>query len=152
MPAALNASCPVNINLWHRRMGHLNLDSVHRLKRGLVSGVHFGDSVMDARCSTCAKGKQTRLPFNKESSRASEILEVVHSDVCGPMEVNSLGGSRYFLMFTDDKSRRVTIYFLKEKSADNIYEAFEDYRCSSERQTGKKIENIANRQRERISK
>lgn len=58
------------------------------------------------------------------------------------MEVQSLGGSRYYLTFTDDKSRRIFVYFLEEKSAQNVYEAFENFRCMAERHTGKKLKTI----------
>lgn len=80
-------------------------------------------------------GKQTRLPSSKSGSRALDVLEVVHSDICGPMETESLGGSRYYLTFTDDKSRRIFVYFLEEKSADSVYNAFESFREETKNDT-----------------
>ena len=62
-------------------------------------------------------GKQHRQPFPKKSqSRSSQPLELIHSDVCGPMSVNSVGGSRYFVTFIDDYSRFTTVYFMKHES------------------------------------
>ena len=71
-----------------------------------VNGIKFqhNDDESKEACDGCMKGKQTRKPFPKESTtRANEILEVIHTDVCGPMETKSLGGSRYFVTFIDEK-------------------------------------------------
>ena len=57
--------------------------------------------------------------FYKSSERKSNILELVYSDVCGPFEVESLGGNRYFVTFIDDASRKVWVYLLKAK--DQVY-------------------------------
>ncbi|KXJ72145.1 hypothetical protein RP20_CCG018741 [Aedes albopictus] len=137
---ALACAPVVTADLWHRRMGHINLNSVQRLRGGLVSGLEFSDvAKKDENCRICALGKLSRLPFSNVGSRATELLELVHSDICGPMETDSLGGSRYYLTFIDDKSRRISVYFLAEKSAENVFKAFEDFRRSAERQTGKKL-------------
>ena len=61
-------------------------------------------------------GKQHRTPYPKGvSTRATEVFEVVHSDVCGPMSVNSHGGSQYFVTFIDDYYRYTHVYFIKNK-------------------------------------
>ena len=57
--------------------------------------------------------------FYKSLERKSNILELVYSDVCGPFEVESLGGNRYFVTFIDDASRKVWVYLLKAK--DQVY-------------------------------
>jgi hypothetical protein len=89
-------------------------------------------------CNGCIQGKQHRQPFPKSgATRANDLLEIVHSDVCGPMKTTSLGGARYFLTFTDDKSRHTTVYFLKTK--DEVLEKFKAYQALSENITGKKI-------------
>lgn len=68
-------------------------------------------------CEPCQVGKSHRLPFNQKSEKViTEPGEKFHSDVCGPMPENSLGGSRYFLTFIDDASGYRTVYFLKNKS------------------------------------
>ena len=59
-------------------------------------------------CECCIFGKHHRDPFpSGEARRANQPLELVHSDLCGPMRVPSLGGNRYFLTFIDDFSRRL---------------------------------------------
>jgi len=67
-------------------------------------------------CIVCCEGKQARLQFKHQGSRANKVLELIHADLCGPMEVTSLGGSRFFLLLEDDYTKMVFIYFLKEKS------------------------------------
>ena len=110
------------LSLWHQRYGHLNMNDLKRMSRNddVVVGmkvdqkVHFYD---DQCCEPCALGKMHRLPFPKQSlNRASRELEIVHTDLCGPMQVESMGGSRYMLTFTDDFSRYTVVYFLKKKS------------------------------------
>lgn len=135
------ASLPENLDIWHRRMGHLNVHSLSKLKNGLVSGVHFKESVI-GNCAVCAKGKQFRLPFPKNGHRANEVLEVVHTDLCGPMEEASLGGSKYYVSFTDDKTRRIFIYFLEQKSEAQLLNAFNQFHSHAERQTGRKLKTI----------
>jgi len=58
----------------------------------------------------------------------------VHADVCGPMSVESLGGSRYFLLFTDDYSQMSWVYFLKFKS--EVFENFKRFKALVEKQSG----------------
>lgn len=125
-------------NLWHRRMGHLNQASLNKLKDGLASGIDFSHRNIED-CKTCAKGKLARLKFPKNGSRATDFLEIVHSDICGPMEIDSIGGSRYFITFIDDKTRRIFIYFLKSKSAEEVTSRFVEFVNLAERQTDKKV-------------
>ncbi|XP_049358800.1 uncharacterized protein LOC125823464 [Solanum verrucosum] len=87
-------------NLWHLRYGHLNVKGLQLLDRR--------NEVLDLPriYAGCMYGKQNRNSFLVGKSwRASVCLELVHADLCGPMSVESLGGSRYFLLFTDDYSR-----------------------------------------------
>lgn len=68
-------------------------------------------------CEGCIAGKQWKLPFPRVPGyHATTLLGLVHSDLCGPMQVTSLGGSRYCLTFIDDFSRFADVYFLRHKS------------------------------------
>jgi hypothetical protein len=70
-----------------------------------------------SKCEACIYGESHRVPFEEsKENRANGILAVVHSDVCGPMQVASLGGSRYFVIFTDDYSKWSEIFCMKMKS------------------------------------
>ena len=66
-------------------------------------------------CDNCLFGKQTRVSFSKSSERKKNLLELVYSDVCGPIDVPTLGGNRYILTFIDDASRKVCVFVLKTK-------------------------------------
>ena len=68
------------------------------------------------------------------------MLELVHSDLCGPMEMKSLGGSAYFLTFIDDCSRKCFIYFIQSKS--EVFECFKDFQAFTETQTGKRLKRL----------
>ena len=74
-------------------------------------------------CEPCLMGKMTKTPFSGTMERASDLLEIIHTDVCGPMSVEVRGRYRYFLTFTDDLSRYEYIYFKKHKS-----ETFEKFK------------------------
>ncbi|CAH9081524.1 unnamed protein product [Cuscuta europaea] len=124
-----------NAKLWHLRYGHLNLHSLKLLStKEFVHGLPSIGSLEF--CEGCVYGKQAHLPFPKDRARrAGECLQLVHADLCGPMQTESLGGSKYFLLFTDDYSRMSWVYFQKAKS-----ESFENFRkCKAlvEKQSGK---------------
>ncbi|PKI36098.1 hypothetical protein CRG98_043511, partial [Punica granatum] len=91
----------------------------------------------DSTCKICLLGKQARIPFKGASWRATEKLELVHSDVCGPMSEASLNGSMYFITFIDDFTRMCWIYFVKAKS--EVAEVFMKFKCWIENQCGRRI-------------
>jgi hypothetical protein len=86
-------------------------------------------------------GKHTRSPFPKQSQTATEHpLQLVHTDVCGPIPTSSCsGGYRYFVTFTDDFSRRIAVYMLRDKTATSLAAVFGEYRRYSEQETGHTI-------------
>ena len=117
-----------SLSLWHCRYGHLGYDNLKLLhEKSMVDGLNLNSKdQVDRNCQGCAMGKQHRQPFPKKSqSRSSQPLELIHSDVCGPMSVNSVGGSRYFVTFIDDYSRFTTVYFMKHKS--EVLEKFKEF-------------------------
>lgn len=69
--------------------------------------------------------------------QSNDVLDLVHTDLCGPMNVKTLAGSKYLLTFMDDYSRYVCVYFLKDKSG--VFDAFSKYVAMAERQTGRKL-------------
>ncbi|KAJ0172339.1 hypothetical protein K1T71_012312 [Dendrolimus kikuchii] len=122
---------------WHRRLAHLNARSMYIMKNGMVTGINYDEGSYQP-CESCVLGKQCRLPFPKKSKRRSkEILGLVHTDLCGPMPQASFGGSRYFLTFIDDFSRKIFCYFLKGK--DEVFTYFKTFKSLVENQTGKTI-------------
>ena len=72
-----------------------------------------------------------------KSIRAKAPLEIVHSDLCGPMKTTSLAGSHYVLTFIDDYTRKTWVYFLKQKS--EVFEKFCHFKALVENQSGQHI-------------
>ena len=105
-------------SVWHMRFGHLGYDNLRILyDKRMVAGMKLNTEPIDKNCESCIMGKHNRTPFPKKSQRkTTNPLEVVYSDVCGPMSCNSIGGSRYFVTFVDDFSRYVVVYTMKHKS------------------------------------
>lgn len=122
-----------NALLWHRRLGHINSNDLSKMKNGAVEGVSYEGSndLSKANCVACCEGKLSRLPFSI-GTRASEVLEIVHADVCGPRETKSIGSARYYLLFVDDYSRMSFIYFMKEKS--EVFKFFREFKSLVEKQ------------------
>lgn len=107
----------VDLQVWHERLGHVNKRAVQELiKKGLVNGASLS-SEKDFFCEMCHLGKAHRLPFKKMSAKVpTKPGEHIHTDVCGPMSVESLGGKKYFLTFKDDATNYRHVFFLKYKS------------------------------------
>ena len=71
-------------------------------------------------CKPCQLGKMTKSSFKSKTYTSKEILEIVHADLCGPIEVHSYKGDKYIMLFVNDYSRMMTTLFLKK-----IFENFQ---------------------------
>ena len=112
--AAITSSPARDAQLWHERFGHLGIQNLQRLAcKGMVKGLPKAFPTLERVCTGCMMGKQNRESFPKSSHRAKEPLELVHSDLCGPRMVPSVGKAKYFLTFIDDASRFTHVYFLQ---------------------------------------
>lgn len=120
-----------NLKRWHERLGHVNYVYIRQLhKEGLIDGKGIDDKNEDIFCEACQYGKQHRLPFKSLKERRSLPGEFIHSDVCGPMSEESIGGSKYFVSIKDDYSAfRVIfmyfVYFIKHKS--DVFEKLKEF-------------------------
>ena len=88
-------------------------------------------------CEACLLGKMTKTPFTSFPERASDLLELIHTDMCGSMSSTARDGFQYFITFTDDLSRYGYIYLTKHKS--ETFEKFKEFQSEVENQCGKKI-------------
>lgn len=113
-------------HLWHRRFGHRSPDAVQKIVReNLGHNLNLFDCEMRINCEVCCQGKMSRLPFPKESnSKSCNVLDLVHTYVCGPMHTQTPSGAVYVMTMIDDYSRYTVVYILKRKSeaADKIIE------------------------------
>lgn len=88
------------IELWHRRLAHLHYRALPTLRKVSTGLSEFGDQ-HNGVCRGCALGKNDKRPFQSNDSKAKGILDIIHSDLCGPMSVPTLSGFSYFVTFID---------------------------------------------------
>lgn len=116
-----------DLKTWHDRLGHVNKRTISRMaKNNIVKGIQLNDEENESFfCEPCQLGKQHRLPFSRETSVSQyQPGEKFHSDVCGPMSVQT-GGARYFVLFKDDASGYRYVSFIKHKS--DVFDKFKDF-------------------------
>ena len=128
--------------IWHHRFGHLSESGLKQLViHSLVKGLNYDTSKALCFCEPCAMGKNHRNPFPKGQSRkTSQPLELVHSDLSGRINVESLGGARHFMTFVDDYSRYIWVYFVRNK--DEAFQKFKLWRAKVENSTGNKLKTL----------
>lgn len=124
--------------LWHLRFGHLNFKSLSLLNsKGMVSGM-TPIKLPSKVCESCLVSKQSRNSFGSYTlERSTAVLDVIYSDVCGPIDTVSLGGNKYFVSFIDEFSRKIWVYLLKAKS--EVFSVFKVFKSMAEKQSGKYI-------------
>ncbi|GKF52368.1 retrovirus-related pol polyprotein from transposon TNT 1-94, partial [Tanacetum coccineum] len=94
--------------LWHRRLSHLNFDTINLLSKY--------DIVKDHLCSSCELGKAKRKSFKTKTTPSSKTrLQILHMDLCGPMRVESFNGKKYVLVIVDYYSIYTWTHFLRSK-------------------------------------
>ncbi|GAU47720.1 hypothetical protein TSUD_285070 [Trifolium subterraneum] len=124
--------------LWHYRMGHLNFKDLTLMQmKNYVTGLPAMNAP-DEIFEECVHSKQPRGSFRKYvMSKTKSTLEIVYSDVCGPMQVDSIGGNKYFVSFVDDFSRKIWTYLINKKS--DVLSVFKKFKSVEERQSGHKL-------------
>jgi hypothetical protein len=121
--------------IWHCRLGHINEKHIEQLhKDGLLSSFDFESFET---CESYLLGKMTKALFTSHSKRASDLLGLVHTDVCGPISSIARGGFQYFITFTDDFSRYGYIYLMRHKSGS--FENFKEFQNEEQNQLSKTI-------------
>ncbi|CAL9111731.1 unnamed protein product [Musa textilis] len=120
-------------SLWHNRLAHIGTSTIERMvKCGLIN-CHFNDL---HKCEICVKSKMMKKPF-KSIERHTNLLDLIHSDICELNDMLTRGGNRYFITFIDDMSRFIYVYLLKHKN--DAFNALKAYKAEVENQLGKKI-------------
>ncbi|KAJ9557399.1 hypothetical protein OSB04_012013 [Centaurea solstitialis] len=104
--------------LWHKRLSHLNFKTLNQLCiNNLVIGLPDFRYTKVSLCSACEKGKQPRASFkSKQISSISSPLQLLHMDLFGPVNVQSIAGKKYTLVIVDEYSRYTWVFFLRSKS------------------------------------
>lgn len=125
-------------NKWHARLGHIGVDSMRSMvKKKLVVGIPEIEVERET-CASCLMGKQTRSVFPQTSKyRASQVLELIHGDLCGPITPSTPTRNRYIFVLIDDFSRYMWTILLKEKG--EAFEKFRKFKALVEQETGVSI-------------
>ncbi|KAA0042463.1 gag/pol protein [Cucumis melo var. makuwa] len=109
-------------------LGHINLNRFGRLVKSRLLNQLEDNSLPP--CDSCLEGKMTKRSFTGKGFRAKTPLELVHSNLCGPMNVKARGGYEYFISFIDDYSRYGHAYLIQNKS--DSFEKFKEYKAEVE--------------------
>ena len=109
--AVMVAAASETPDLWHRRLGHIGYGSLAKLVQGdMVEGININSKDITAAkagvCEPCIMAKQHRQPFPTSESTSTERLQLLHMDLCGPLPVTSLGGSKHSHRERERQKRR----------------------------------------------
>jgi hypothetical protein len=122
--------------LWHIRLARLYYRALLTMGK-MVTGLpkihieHYGV------CRGCALGKNVKGSFSSSDNRSKGILDLIHTDVCGPMTIYFLNIYLYYVLFIDDHSQKTWIYFLKTK--DGVLARFQEFKAQVENLIGRRI-------------
>lgn len=106
------------IHLWHKRFGHRDPVIInHIIANNLIKGAKLLKCDNKYTCEPCVMGKMARSKFeNVNEQKCKNVMDLIHTDICGPMQTTTPGGKKYFITFIDDFSRYTVIYLLNKKS------------------------------------
>ena len=126
-------------DLWHQRLGHLSESLIKEMvSNEPVTGVKIPKRAELSFCEGCVEGKMHRKPFKPVGEiRSKRKLQCVHSDVCGPMPTESIGGKKYFVTFIDDYSRCCSVYFIRHKS--EVLDKFKEFEAATTTDSGEEV-------------
>src|SRR5260370_20140333 len=128
-----------SLHTWHQCMGHMSYAALKAHGPSAVKGMDLGSFTMDIPtiCYRCELSKSTCKPFPDSTKTTSRILEIVHSNLAGPMQTKSIQGSSYIATVVDDHSFHAGIYFLKTKN--QFVAALQKFLSCAENQTSDKL-------------
>lgn len=123
MNTTVSIAMSSTIEKWRLRLAHLNTRYLKHLEK---HGMLGKDIITDMNiCELCVLGKQHKNPFGVRIHTLRDILEYIHADLLGPKRCSTKGSCKYFLCLVDDFSRKVWIFWLKNKS--NVFVKFKDW-------------------------
>ncbi|GJX95882.1 retrotransposon protein, putative, ty1-copia subclass, partial [Tanacetum coccineum] len=130
-----NGIYEIDMHDLHCRLAHISKKRIKKLQQeGLLRSTD--DELFD-QCVSCLSGKMIRKSFPHHPKRATDLLGIIHTDVCGPFIHVLRQGASYFITFTDDYSRYGYVYLLKHKH--EVFETFKVFKNEVENQLGKTI-------------
>src|SRR5712672_395309 len=131
-------STPASLHIWHQCMGHISHSALKVHGPKALKGLDIDNTtVAPATCHGCELGKSMCQPFPRSIKKSNRILEIVHSNLAGPMQSKSIQGSEYTATFIDDYSRHAVVYYLRSK--DQFVAALKQFLIWAETQTSHKM-------------
>jgi GAG-pre-integrase domain/Integrase core domain len=122
---------------WHKRLGHISQQRITRLVQSeILRPLNMSDL---GPCIKCAKGKQISM-CKYTTNRMTNVLELIHTDICGPFRTATRNGHVYFISFIGDYSRYGYIYLIKEKA--QVLDTFKSFKSEVELQLNKRIKGV----------
>ena len=106
------------------------------MSEGILDPLDFSDFQVYVEC---IKGKQTNVRKN-DANRCGDVLELIHTDICGPFLTSSWNGQQYFITFIDNYSHYDYFYLIHEKS--QSLDVFKNFKAEVENQLSKKIKAV----------
>jgi transposase InsO family protein len=134
--AAMTHSIENPCEIWHRILSHINYKALTYVRKAVI-GLPELKVDHEGACNGCAQGKNIKNPFPKRDSKEEGFIELIHSDVCGPMPSSSICGYVYYVSFIDDYSHKTWVYFLKSK--DEVFSKFKEFKALTENLSERKI-------------
>ena len=124
-------------NLWHGRLNHMSQAELDQLMTinyipKVLTKTNFSEH--------CSYGKQTRSSHSFHYETIRQLLQRLHTDICGPMPERRLGGSRYFITFIDDCTWKVWAYSLRSK--DEVLTVFSRWLAKVENQSEHRVKTL----------
>ena len=141
MPVCFQTSTSKQAWLCHGHLRHVNFHSIKQMvNKEMVGGVPHIDHPEEV-CHACLAGKQTQGSFPRVTQwRAEKPLELLHVNLCGPINPPTAAGNKYFMLIVDDSTRWMTVYTLKSK--DQACEVFVKYKAEAKNIVGCKIKTV----------
>ena len=137
--AMSSTSHPTSLEQWHRRFTHCSPSTIQEMAmKNLVDGLKITETTISGQCEDCIMGRQSRRPFDGETEKELEPLELVSFDIWGPSRVQSAGGKVYLLIIVDAGTSYKHGAYLADKSDATTLAAFDDFRAKVETLTGGK--------------
>ena len=135
-----NTQTPVSLDTWHKRLGHLNYKSISQMEK-LVSGLNIAPiNSKITICEPCAIGKGFRSQNHNSSEISAQTLQLLHTDLGGPITPKTFGGAAYYMTVTDDFSRYSWIFLLKKK--DEAFQNLKELILRLEKESNHKVQRV----------
>ena len=115
-----------DIQAWHEILDHCNYDDVLKLQNVVAAWLQIKGKACkpEIECEVCIQGKFAQTRNRDPDTRAEAPLQMVHTDLAGPIATESIDGYKYAVSFTDDYSSAVFVYFLKKSDTVQATEKF----------------------------